>query len=175
MCFSDLVRKLNLCRYLSKKHYFLVATVMMTGSCSSVNYVGSLVEEEFEAHSPSFKVLGQTKTDRKLVEFEKTVSSYMKNLKYGYFREAYGWVKHRDGRKVAPLGESVFLYRIHSYTVLSSFISDGGREARVVAKISFYEIDTGALVEIIDEQTWWFAEVANAWFVEAFIPIEAKI
>jgi hypothetical protein len=96
-------------------------------------------------------------------------------LKYGYFREAYGWVKHRDGRNVAPLGESVFLYRIHSYAVLSSFISDGGREARVVAKISFYEIDTGALVEIIDEQTWWFAEVANAWFVEAFIPIEAKI
>ena len=175
MCFSDLVCKLTCCRDFSKKHYLLVAIAMMTASCSSVNYVGGLVEEEFEAHLPSFKFLGQNKTDKKLADFEKTVSSYVKNLKYGYFREAYGWVKHRDGRKVDPLGESVFLYRIHSYAVLSSFISDGGREARVVAKISFYEIDTGALVEIIDEQTWWFAEVANAWFVEAFIPIEAKM
>jgi hypothetical protein len=140
-----------------------------------VNYVGSLVEDEFEAHSPSFKFLGQKKIDQKLVEFEKTASSYAKNLKYGYFREAYGWVKHRDGRKVVPIGKSVYMYRIHSYEVLSSIISDSGREARVVAKISFYEIDTGSLVEIIDEQTWWFAEVANAWFVDAFIPIEAKI
>lgn len=175
MCFSDLVRQLTCRLYFLKRHYLLVAIAMMTASCSSVHYVGGLLEEEFVAHSPSFKFLGQNKTDKKLAEFEKTVSSYVKNLKYGYFREAYGWVKHRDGRKVAPLGESVFLYRIHSYAVLSSFISDGGREARVVAKISFYEIDTGALVEIIDEQTWWFAEVANAWFVEAFIPIEAKI
>ena len=175
MCLSDLVRKLNLWRHLSKKYYVLVTIVLMTASCSSVDYVGSLVEDEFEAHSPSFKFLGQTKTDQKLAEFEKTVSSYVKNLKYGYFREAYRWVKHRDGRKVAPLDKSVFLYRIHSYAVLSSFISDGGREARVVAKISFYEIDTGSLVEIIDEQTWWFAEVANAWFVEAFVPMEAKI
>ena len=175
MCFSYLFRKFNFCRFVSKKHYFLVAIGMLTASCSSMNYMGNLVEDEFEAHSPSFKFLGQAKTDQKSAVFEKTVSSYVKNLKYGYFREAYRWVKHRDGRTVAPLSESVFLYRIHSYAVLSSFISDGGREARVVAKISFYEIDTGSLVEIIDEQTWWFAEVANAWFVEAFVPMEAKI
>jgi hypothetical protein len=149
--------------------------VIVTASCSNANYVGNLVKDEFQAHSESFKVFGKIKKDKKVAEFEKTVLSYAKNLKYGYFREAYGWVKHRSGSKVAPLGESVYMYRVHSYEVLSSFISDSGREARVVAKLSFYEIDTGALVEIIDEQAWWFAEVANAWFVEAFIPIDARL
>mgnify|MGYP003315920672 CR=1 FL=1 len=175
MYVSKMVRKLNFRRYLLNKHYFLLAIVMVTVGCASVKYVGELVEDEFHTHSPSFNFLSQKKIDQKVAEFEKTVSRYAKNLKYGYFREAYRWVKHRDGRRVVPLDKSIYMYRIHSYEVLSSFMSDNGREARVMAKVSFYEIDTGALVEILDEQIWWFAEVANEWFVEAFVPIETEI
>ena len=71
MYVSKMVRKLNFRRYLVNKHYFLLAIVMVTVGCASVKYVGELVEDEFDTHSPSFNFLSQKKIDQKVAEFEK--------------------------------------------------------------------------------------------------------
>ena len=54
MYVSKMVRKLIFRRYLVNKHYFLLAIVMVTVACSSVKYVGELVEDEFDTNSTSF-------------------------------------------------------------------------------------------------------------------------
>lgn len=154
------------------KYFVLVTLVLMSSACSNATHVGNLVKDEFEAHSNSFKVMGRVKKDEGEAHFQNSVASYEKNLKYGYFKEAFAFVKSRDEKKAQVMPADIDIYRIHSYQTLSRFLSDNGREGRLVAEISYYEIDTGALVTIVDDQRWWFADVANKWFVANFIPLK---
>lgn len=175
MFFRNEVPTLGSDRAMLKKYFSYILVAVMTTGCSNVNHVGSLVKEEFDAHSQSFKFVEQVRKADRVAKLENRSTSYAKNLKYGYFEEAYTYVQYRGGGKVAPIPASVAMHRIHSYKVLSRLVSDSGREARVVAAISYYDIDSGTLIEIIDEQSWWFAEVADRWFLENFTPIGSEM
>ena len=102
--------------------------------------------------------------------FEKAATSYSKLLRWGYFDEAAAYLRAQDGSLIDPELARVARYRISSYKPLSQLVADTGREGRVVAAIEYYDIDSGVLKTLRDEQFWWYDDETERWFLGSPLP-----
>jgi hypothetical protein len=149
-------------------YIFFLLTIFILSSCSSVSDLTEIARAEVSAHADSFKILIPKKKDPRIISFEAATTSYVKNLRYGYFEEALKVVRKRSGGVSESSIEKVKPYRVHSCEVLSSLVADNGRDGVVIMKIDYYPVDTGVLVSVIDRQKWWFDDTLQTWYLEHF-------
>ncbi|MGE0484362.1 MAG: hypothetical protein AB7Q81_09505 [Gammaproteobacteria bacterium] len=102
--------------------------------------------------------------------FDDATDNYGKMLRWGYFDEAAKYLRAQDGSTVEPDLDRVARYRVTSYTVSSKLLADTGREGRVVATIEYYEIDSGVLRSLRDEQFWWHDRESDNWYLSSPLP-----
>ncbi len=101
---------------------------------------------------------------------DEAASSYGKMIRWGYFDEAAGYLRARDGSRVAGDLDRIARYRVTAYDPLSQLVAADGLEGRVVARIEYYEIDAGVLRTLHDEQFWWYDDDANRWYLGSGLP-----
>ena len=102
--------------------------------------------------------------------FDTAVTNYSKMLRWGYFEEATGYLRTRDGATVPPDLTQLARHRITSYNVKSQLLADNGREGRVLAIIEYYDVDSGVLQTLRDEQLWWFDDESKRWYLSSTLP-----
>ena len=152
---------------LSKLAFYLLVGYLLS-SCSSVSHLTEMARAEVSVHSDSFKILIPRKKDSRVLSFEAGTTGYAKNVRYGYFEEAFKSVRKRSGSLSNLSLERVNSYRVHTYEVLSSLVADNGREGVVTVTIDYYPIDTGVIKTVIDRQKWWFGDTTQTWYLEHF-------
>lgn len=102
--------------------------------------------------------------------FDNAATTYGKLLRWGYFDEAVAYLRPREGEAKVPDLSLIARHRITSYDIKSQLIADTGREGRVLAVIEYYDIDSGVLQSLRDEQLWWFDDETKRWFLDSPLP-----
>lgn len=96
--------------------------------------------------------------------------SYRKLIRWGYFDEAAKYLRAKDGSVTAPDLDTTARYRVTAYAIRSQLAADTGDEARVLAVIEYYEIDSGVINLLTDEQLWWYESETERWYLESGLP-----
>ena len=99
-----------------------------------------------------------------------SVETYRKFIRWGYYDEAIKYLRHRDGSSGSVDLGRVARHRVTSYEISDQILTDDGKEARVVAVIEYYEIDTGVIHSLRDEQLWWFEDEGKRWYLDSSLP-----
>ena len=110
------------------------------------------------------------KDQRLNTALEASVKTYEKLMRWGRYEEAAQYflpkdesVRNSDIRRLA-------YFRVTSYEILSQLIADTKTDARVIAHIEFYGIDTGIVKSYRDEQFWWYDEQSERWYLGSPMP-----
>ena len=104
------------------------------------------------------------------ISLEASVATYRKMIRWGHFDEAVKYLRARDGSEMAPDLERIAHYRITNYNASDPLLTADGTEARVVASIDYYELDSGVLHSLRDEQYWWYDEDDKHWYLGSPLP-----
>ena len=104
------------------------------------------------------------------LDFDKAIKTYTKYIRWGYFDEAAGFVRTQDNSPIAIDLDRMARYRVSGYKVVAQYLADTSLEGRVVASIEYYEIDSGVLKTLRDEQSWWFDEQGKRWYLASPLP-----
>ena len=107
---------------------------------------------------------------KRATALDASISAYRKLIRWGYYDEAEKVLRKQDGTPIEADLERASRYRVTSYTIKQQLMADNGREARVVALIEYYELDSGVIHSLRDEQLWWYDDEAMRWYVAAPLP-----
>ncbi len=102
--------------------------------------------------------------------FEAAVITYTKLIRWGYFEEAVKYLRAQDGAQIPYDLNKMARYRVTAYKNINQIQADNGREGRVLALIEYYEIDSGVLKTLRDEQFWWHDDDAKRWYLGSPLP-----
>lgn len=103
-------------------------------------------------------------------DFVAATKTYAKLIRWGYFDEAAKYIRARDDSPIDIDLARVSRYRVSSYKPFTQLLADNGMEGRNVAMIEYYEIDSGVIKTLRDEQIWWFDSEAERWFLASPLP-----
>ncbi|MGR8919304.1 MAG: hypothetical protein ACU85V_06780 [Gammaproteobacteria bacterium] len=103
-------------------------------------------------------------------KFEAAVKTYTKLMRWGYFDEAAKYVRSRDGAPIEVDLARISSFRVSAYRNVSQLMADSGEEGRVVAMIDYYQIDSGVIRTLRDEQLWWYDEETKRWHLGSPLP-----
>ncbi len=109
------------------------------------------------------------KSERSMV-LDAAVNNYRKLIRWGYYDEAAKYLRSADGKPFAADLKTPARYRVTNYTVSNQFLSDDGREARVIAIIDYYELDSGIIRSLHDAQRWWYDAKGKRWYLASPLP-----
>tara|TARA_Y100000590_G_scaffold301048_1_gene339393 strand:- start:72 stop:287 length:216 start_codon:yes stop_codon:yes gene_type:complete len=56
-------------------------------------------------------------------------------------------------------------YKITQFVIADEIKSKTNTEAKVIAEIEFYDIDSGRATSARDDQFWWYGEEEERWFL----------
>lgn len=101
---------------------------------------------------------------------EASVETYRKTLRWGYYDEAARYVRAQDGSDPRIDLDRMARYRITRLEVSDKLLADTGTEARVIAYIEYYEIDSGVIKTLRDEQYWWYDGEDERWYLGSNLP-----
>lgn len=101
---------------------------------------------------------------------EEAAESYGKLIRWGYFDEAARYLRARDGSQIEGDLARIARFRVTRFDISSLLIADDGRDARVLARIEYYEIDSGVLRNLVDEQYWWYDGETKRWYNGSALP-----
>ena len=87
-----------------------------------------------------------------------------------YYDEAAKYLRARDGTPIEANLAMASRFRVSAYKPLSSIVADSNEEGRVVAMIDYYEIDSGVIRTLRDEQLWWYDTEVKRWFLGSPLP-----
>ncbi|MBK6657125.1 MAG: hypothetical protein IPG43_02745 [Proteobacteria bacterium] len=109
------------------------------------------------------------KSDRAVV-LEAALNNYRKLIRWGYYDEAAKYLRTPDGQPIAADLKTAARYRVTNYTVSNSIVADDGKEARVIAAIEYYELDSGVIRLLHDAQMWWYDATGKRWYLASPLP-----
>ena len=105
------------------------------------------------------------------IDLDAAATQYGKMLRWGYYDEAASFLRTEDGSETLTADlDRIARYRIASYNVGSMLLADNGQEGRVLAIIEYYEIDSGVLNRLRDEQFWWYDAETERWYLGSGLP-----
>lgn len=117
------------------------------------------------------KSLGEmVASDKRSNSFDATTKAYFSSLRWGYFDVAEGFIAKRDDPP-DPVDED-FLenIRVTRYEVKFEKPTTDPNEVVLIVAISYYHTHYGRVNTIKDEQTWWYSEQKNSWFLDGNLP-----
>ena len=103
-------------------------------------------------------------------KLDAVVDTYRKLIRWGYFDQAAQYVKARDGSALEADAEELARFKVTGYAVADRWLADTGVEARVLARIDFYEVESGVARSMKDEQLWWYDEADERWYLGSSLP-----
>jgi len=93
------------------------------------------------------------------------VNTYRKLMRWGHYDQATQYVKARDGLKDRVDFEDMSRYKITHFVIADEIKPKTNTEAKVIAEIEFYDIDSGRATSARDDQFWWYGEEEGRWFL----------
>jgi hypothetical protein len=115
----------------------------------------------------SFSSPSEQKRQKAFFEASET---YRKLLRWGYYEEASQYLKGNGEEMPRPNLEALAHYKISGYHASEQLHNDSGDEVRLIAIIDFYDIDSGVVNSLRDEQYWWYDEPAKRWYLGSPMP-----
>jgi len=109
-------------------------------------------------------------TQSRSISLDASLSIYRKMIRWGYYDEAAKYLRTSDGSVASPDLDRVAQYRVTNYNMGDQLIADNGKEARVIAMIEYYELDSGVIHTLRDEQHWWYDEDEKRWYLGSPLP-----
>jgi hypothetical protein len=109
-------------------------------------------------------------THSRSVSLDASVSTYRKMIRWGYYDEAVKYLRTSDGSQASPDLDRAARYRVTKYDVGDQLLADNGKEARVTAMIEYYELDSGVIQTLRDEQYWWYEDDEKRWYLGSPLP-----
>ncbi len=109
-------------------------------------------------------------TESRAISLDASLSMYRKMIRWGYYDEAAKYLRASDGSVASPDLDRVALYRVTNYNMGDHLIADNGKEARVIAMIEYYELDSGVIHTLRDEQYWWYDDDEKRWYLGSPLP-----
>ncbi len=109
------------------------------------------------------------KSDR-TVMLDAALNNYRKLIRWGYYDEAAKYLRRADGKPFAADLKNAARYRVTNYTVSTQLLADDGKEARVIATIEYYELDSGVIRVLHDAQMWWYDHEGKRWYLSSPLP-----
>jgi hypothetical protein len=109
------------------------------------------------------------KSDRGIV-LEAALNNYRKLIRWGYYDEAAKYLRSNDGQPITADLKRAARYRVTSYSVSNQLVADDGKEARVIAAIEYYELDSGVIRVLHDAQMWWYDAESKRWYLASPLP-----
>jgi len=101
---------------------------------------------------------------------ERTTEAYRKLMRWSYFEEAAKYMKGRDEELRKPALIRYEAWKVAAYDMSDLVRNKAGDEARVVAHISAYSKETGAVSSLRDDQFWWYDEKESHWYLGSPFP-----
>jgi len=98
------------------------------------------------------------------------INNYRKLIRWGYYDEAAKYLRALDGKPFPADLKNAARYRVTNYDVRNHFMADDGKEARVIAAIEYYELDSGIIRTLHDEQRWWYDAEGKRWYLASPLP-----
>lgn len=98
------------------------------------------------------------------------VNNYRKLIRWGYYDEAAKYLRTPDGKPFAADLKNAARYRVTGYNVSNQLLADDGKEARAIAAIDYYELDSGVIHTLHDAQMWWYDEKEKRWYLQSPLP-----
>lgn len=108
--------------------------------------------------------------EKRAVSLEASAETYRKLIRWGYYDEAAKYVRARDGSQADADLARTARYRVTRYDIGDILLADTSVEGRVSALIEYYEIDSGVLDTIRDDQYWWYDEEGKRWYLGSGLP-----
>lgn len=103
--------------------------------------------------------------------FQSAVETYRKLVRWGYFEQAAQYLKGKDAALPPPNLAAYDQYKVTGYSVGEQIINNTGDEARIIAQIEYYDIDTHVVGAVRDEQYWWYDTLLQRWFLGTPMPV----
>ena len=103
--------------------------------------------------------------ERRDKAFEQAITTYRKLIRWGYFEEASQYLKGKDLLLEKPDFTAYARYKVSSYSTGEQLVSNNGDEARVIAHVEFYDVDTRVAKSMRDEQYWWYDREEERWYL----------
>ena len=110
-----------------------------------------------------------SKSDRSKV-LDAALNNYRKLIRWGYYDEAAKYLRSADGQPLAADLKSAARYRVTNYNVSNQILADDGKEARVIAAVEYYELDSGVIRVLHDPQMWWYDATGKRWYLASPLP-----
>lgn len=114
-----------------------------------------------------FSTPSEQKRQKAFLEASET---YRKLLRWGYYEEAAQYLKGNGEELPRPDLAALAHYRISGYHASEQLQNDTGDEVRLIAIIDFYDIDSGVVNSLRDEQYWWYDTEAKRWYLGSPMP-----
>ncbi len=107
---------------------------------------------------------------KKLDKLELSLNDYRKSLRWGNINNAAAYIKLKNYS--TPLRDQAILknVRITSYEYNIQQLNDDQTEATVIAQISFYDVNRGSVVDMLDRQSWWLDMESKQWNLDGDLP-----
>jgi hypothetical protein len=109
-------------------------------------------------------------TQKRSNSLDASLSMYRKMIRWGYYDEAVKYVRAKDGSETASGLDRAARFRVTKYETGDHLFTDDGKEARVVAMIEYYELDSGVIHKLRDEQYWWYDDDEKRWYLGSPLP-----
>ncbi len=100
--------------------------------------------------------------------------TYRELFRWGNFGQAALYLKARDETLSTPDFPQMARFKISSYETSQVVQNSTFDEARLVAQIEYYELDSRVLRTLRDEQFWWFDKQTEKWFLGSPMPTFVK-
>lgn len=110
------------------------------------------------------------KAQDRISRLETSLESYGAAIRWARYTDAYAFHLGKDGFRPPLELEEYDGIRVTNYQILEQTLSADQMEATVIAKISFYNDQTGVVTDIKHIQNWWYREEGRRWLVDATFP-----
>lgn len=101
---------------------------------------------------------------------EQSLTNYYSALRWGHYAEAASLRASRSEAMEPSSMDALDHIRVTSYEITDQVVNEAQDEAKVVASVSFYIDDIGAVRTVMDRHTWWFDKTRKRWFLDGELP-----
>jgi hypothetical protein len=109
-----------------------------------------------------FLTPGEERRQKLLLEATET---YRKLIRWGYYEEAAQYLLGKGEELPRPDLKQMAQYKVSAYNASEQLVNDEGDEIRQIVLIDYYDIDSGVLKHLRDEQYWWYDEEKRRWYL----------
>lgn len=110
-----------------------------------------------------------SKSER-ITKLNDTTRAYSLAVRWGEFRAARQFIRFRETPMALRDMGGLKDIRITAYDILEKIVASSTNQAKVLAEISFYHQTSGVVRTFTDNQTWWYDDELEQWFLDGDLP-----